>query len=84
MPRWTHRDPPRPRARRPHVFRQWRCPHCGKGCYPYRVALRVASRLAEPGRLYWHPQGGGYCVTRLTVAEYDARRGAGIWDPEED
>lgn len=66
------------------VHRTWRCPHCRKGVFrTYDMAAAALARHDSDGRPYWHPQAGGYCITRATRAEYDARRGAGIWTLEE-
>lgn len=65
------------KPRRGRAARRWRCPHCGKGVYRNRrIAARLAARLPEPGTPYWHPEAGGYCITRLERGEYDARRAA--------
>lgn len=55
-----------------------RCRHCGKATYPnYRVAARAARRAPIPARVYWHPEAGAYCITRLELGEYNARRARG-------
>lgn len=61
-----------------------RCRHCGKTAWrSYKAARGAVGRLDDDGRPCWHPQAGGYCITRSSQGEYDARRGAGIWTEEE-
>jgi len=59
-----------------------RCPHCHKGLYrTYRIAHHAMMRLPVRGRVYWHPEGGGYCITSIDSSEYDRRRAGAIDTP---
>jgi hypothetical protein len=55
-----------------------RCKHCGKKVYhTYRLAARAARKLPIRARVYWHPEGAGYCLTSIDLAEYHLRRAQG-------
>ena len=55
-----------------------RCRHCGKRVYRnYRMARRAANNAPVDVRVYWHPQGAGYCITHLSEADYNRARAEG-------